>query len=272
MARTLKNFNTEEEYEEWVNSPYMRTPYTCLVKETGNVHYFDGDDEDDLTVTIVAKHDGFLELCSASIAPKIDYENNIWDSSEIYRIVLNDEVIFDEYEDYVDRRLIGRGWKYYEDYGYIECQRNVGGASLYEHNHNENYYARKYIYANKDDVIKLYFRNDEIPRCAFYNCGYNVKEYIVGNGFKKIRCMAFKNDNTDFCDFTINIGYNIKRIVAQSFVGAKKVVFNLARKGKPIRKPEYWSDVCGNAKVIKKGLKFIYRGRNSSHAPTWWEK
>lgn len=57
----MKTFDTEEEYQAWVDSPYMRTPYTCVVKSTGKVHYLDEKD-DDLSITLVIKKSGWMKV------------------------------------------------------------------------------------------------------------------------------------------------------------------------------------------------------------------
>lgn len=66
MARVMKKFEDENEYQAWVNSPYKRTPYTCVVKSTGKVYYDDGDDND-LSITLVIKKSGWMRLGSRRI-------------------------------------------------------------------------------------------------------------------------------------------------------------------------------------------------------------
>ena len=61
MARVMKKFETEAEYQEWVNGPMMMTPYTCFVRQTGNVHYEEGRD-DDYSITYVVRKDGWCEI------------------------------------------------------------------------------------------------------------------------------------------------------------------------------------------------------------------
>lgn len=66
----MKTFETENEYQEWVNSPYKRTPYTCVVKSTGKVYYDDGDDND-LSITLVIRKSGWMKIGSRGIMGNI---------------------------------------------------------------------------------------------------------------------------------------------------------------------------------------------------------
>ena len=86
MARVMKSFDTEEEYQAWVDGPYMRTPYTCFVRNTGAVHYEDGKD-DDYSITLVARKTGWFRL----FLPSWSYE---WTDMQVY---LNGELV--NYED-----------------------------------------------------------------------------------------------------------------------------------------------------------------------------
>ena len=108
MARVMKRFQTEAEYEEWKNSPSAMRPYTCYVLETGNIHYDDGKD-DDYSITYVVRRPGWCKLFSIRMAPyytRYGIENPFG-----IKVYINGELIpFD------GGRFTGRGAYYKFDY------------------------------------------------------------------------------------------------------------------------------------------------------------
>lgn len=224
MARVLKSFNTEQEYEEWANGPDMRTPYTCLVKENGNVHYFDGDDND-FSITLVARKTGWCKL----FIPSMSMENTD------VRVFLNGEEIFND-----DERLTIHGHYYsekiiekthVEDYEYFSTvlynhkERGLKHMGVSSHGKDivgpERHYLGRYkcrkekrfIFLNKDDIVKLVY--SQPYQYSFDADGWGVnfisnyilskncfvlsktitwawaKEIIIGDGFRDIS--GFKN-------------------------------------------------------------------------------
>ena len=278
MARVLKRFNTEQEYEEWANGPDMRTPYTCLVEETGKVHFFSGD-ENDYSVTIIAKDDGVVKLCSRSIAPQFDSHNNFLNEGLINRITLNGEIIFDKDTNIANdyERLFGT--YYMDDPIYGALGTNAG----YNDYHNDIIhpnrthsfvsstdceYARNHIFLRKNDIVKLFLSTDDIPKYAFHNCGNNVKEYIIGDGIRKIRYMAFGNRTN--VDTTIFVGKNVCQLNSACFNNIQKVIFNTCNVNKRLKCA---SKIDDNNKIIEnpiRRLKFMYKPKRQNQHTGWW--
>ena len=227
MARVIKSFETEEEYQEWVNSPYMRTPYTCLVKETGQTHYFDGDDND-YSITVVVGKTGWI--CPfTQVAYRRNYDIHFY---------INGELLDEE----TDNRIVdGYTWRgrYYsnkfrdadDDFRY-KCDvigeendeawyRGAEYRNKQVHEGCPDYFyphklgrsirftLKKYIYCQKDDVLKIEINIHRIPIERFWGYEYreftesvsmrglfhNAKEVIFGDGWTKFS--YYLNDNND---------------------------------------------------------------------------
>ena len=266
MARVVKKFNTEAEYEEWVNGPWMRTPYTCLVKETGAVHYFEGDD-DDCTVKIVVKKTGWMQMFSYGAAPKFfsTPEQLVPRSTDIRKICLNETIVYDNEHLIGDEIISGR---------YVSGKRGANPHTTHNglkklSSRGYTLCGRRYIYAEEGDVITIYFQGDKIPPRCFYGCGENVSEYIVGDGFRFIQRNAF--DNRD-CEIKIYLGKNIKKVSTEAFrIGGGVVRFSPVRKRRKINTPSTSKKLktYGNAKVIYNGHAIYGTTQPPRHYNDW---
>lgn len=185
MARVVKKFQTEEEYQDWVDGPWMRTPYTCLVTSTGNVHYNDGDDND-LSITIVIKKTGWMKLGSAKMMDHID---EIYRNGEI--VSWNDNTYLSDGKGSSHFYRHDKGYCYKDDYkdtpsqsdtkergGYVpddffnmSDRRGINLLFMprrFAQTHHcgplsKMYgcrYTKRFLYVRKDDVIKIVFNTD----------------------------------------------------------------------------------------------------------------
>lgn len=224
MARTLKRFETEQEYEDWVNSPQVRTPYTCLVSETGAVHYDEGSD-DDYSVTFVMRDDFTMTnrpVVGKNMAPCIvDGERIDYVSGRRARG-----------HDDVGTRIFVNG----RELGISELSNNGGYGKC------GNYFRKTNIDIKPGDVVKVTFETDTIEDGGFFRtAGYWVKEIIIGDGITYIgrRAFSFKEnynveiDNVCKHDnlIKISIGKNVSYLgeACFRFVDAR-FQFNLCRK------------------------------------------
>ena len=149
--RTLKRFETEAQFEAWKNSPQMRTPYTCLVTETGAVHYDEGSD-DDYSVTFVVRDDAendWHKFVGINMAPCFNVSGETFDyvpsgnhgrnnDSCGARIFRNGEELFPP------------DIKHYASY-----RRGAG-------------FRKTGVYAEGGDVIKIVFDTDYIYHAGFF--------------------------------------------------------------------------------------------------------
>ena len=223
MARTLKNFNTEEEYEEWVNSPYMRTPYTCLVKETGNVHYFDGDD-DDYSITVTIKKTGWIRLGTTRMEKYIktiyrngeqfspDSLHSSYASSFYYRKEKKPFGLFNYYEkdDFYYHAVLSednsilRGGRWYNGNILQYSPRRFARGWMYKTRIYEELRPR-FMYVKKGDVVKIVFysedavimewhknifgqrtHNDQKASPKLFSLDAWANEIVIGDGFTEI--------------------------------------------------------------------------------------
>lgn len=208
MARVLKRFNTEQEYENWKNSPDVRTPYTCYVRENGNVHYFDGDDND-FSITAVIKMTGWITVATRGMMPYIDkiYKNGVemdftYSSGEEED---NPEFTFAGRQTYYYRKWYGDTQYYllddyvipYAFYAQNGCDlatlvdRGVteeGGGHIYKTRFGKTKYAgrtdfdargksmdiRRFLFVEKGDVVKIVFNG--------HNLRYRPRQCLLGTG------------------------------------------------------------------------------------------
>ena len=219
--RTLKRFETEAQFEAWKNSPQMRTPYACLVTETGAVHYDEGSD-DDYSITITIKKDGWLKIGTPKLVEK--YIEEIWLNGVLIS-PNNNEILAHGYDSsfYYDYKHRKNKNPNLEDFVY-ESQVNDSaeerGGIYYNYYVNDgavlNYKPRKFgrlpeclaskvknfLCVKKDDIVKIVF-TDVVSRPAFsrnttylfehreslpglYSLGKMAKEVVIGNGFRGI--------------------------------------------------------------------------------------
>lgn len=237
MARVMKSFNTEAEFEEWANSPQMRTPYTCFVRNTGNVHYFDGDD-DDYSITLVSAIDGWVRLYTSRIAPQV-YGSHV-DST------------YHNGEGILYNRFGIKVYKNGEEVDIVnEMAGNLGDKNGLPGPRNNSYrldkskrcgWCRRYLFVKKDDVIKITFDKDlldldgdvnlpnqprlAIPHHSLHDITF-AKEIVVGDGFEWIRPFSLYLHNNKA---KIYIGKNIKRISSYGIKEGSKLIFNATNK------------------------------------------
>ena len=237
MARTLKRFETEAEFEEWVNSPDMRTPYTCLVTQTGAVHYDEGSD-DDYSVTLVSDVNGWVRFCGANCAPQSKKklingalrtvqtysgreDRGFWNGKEVWVTVYKNgvEVPFENMRGTYYEGSNGR--RYYLTKKCRDVRKNSRGYRKYYGHHGNGRYKR-YIEVKKGDVIKLVFDQSYIYKGGFSDISF-AKEIIIGDGITLVGDCAFLSKN--FKEGTkIYIGKNVKTARYNSFMsksGAK---------------------------------------------------
>ena len=185
MARVMKSFNTEAEFEEWVNSPDMRTPYTCSIKENGNVHFFDGDDYD-YSITITIRKTGWIRLGSTMLTKYIKcvYRNgeqldinsmpSNCDSSFYYRKEKKPYGSFDYYEknDFMYHAVLSepnaesRGGVWHNGNLVQFYPRRFGQMWKYDSNKywdrtNDIDILPRFMYVKKDDVVKIVFYSEK---------------------------------------------------------------------------------------------------------------
>ena len=197
MARVMKSFDTEEEYQAWVDGPYMRTPYTCFVRNTGAVHYEDGKD-DDYSITLVARKTEWVRLFLpiwgfeyTDVQVFLNGEKLEMDDERMTRaehryskITLEEKfdegVILNDIEEVNNKfnksTIISRGvhtpdefdgYKYHW-FGYHVDSDSDAESIEYtygpERHHLGTYgskrYYKRFIFVHKDDVVKLVWSND----------------------------------------------------------------------------------------------------------------
>ena len=239
--RVMKIFDTEAEYEAWVNGPYMRTPYVCRVRETGKTHYFDGDDND-YSVTLVARKTGWFRLFLPSWEEHITiYLNGVeidpnnsnrftkgghYYSKERIQESIDEGAPVSDFE-YPPSLQVGDNVK---DRGMWSRQIGVNGTVCYLHvniDYNDELIdkhgngpeklrlghhgakTRKFMFVNKDDVIKIVFdgitlRHVDLDQYGDNGCTIKAlqindnffhsgaiswkwaKEIVIGDGFSNI--------------------------------------------------------------------------------------
>lgn len=226
MARTLKKFETEAQFEAWKNSPQMRTPYTCLVTDTGAVHYDEGSD-DDYSITAVIKKTCWVKLGTPALVMKAI------DSVYLNGVEVNiDELPGGESSSYYYRHESDRknpSFKY-EDKEDFEYDAGVSGDDEIQtrggvymtgpdekimnylprrfakgHINHSKYEFKKFLYVKKGDTLKIVFNSGYIELLEGYRYklfgSYNdddfmhpklfslhriSKEIVIGDGFTEI--------------------------------------------------------------------------------------
>lgn len=253
MARTLKNFNTEEEYEEWVNSPYMRTPYTCLVKETGNVHYFDGDD-DDYSITLIYKFDDndthLVRFIGANLAPRIQPDTNMEYQHKVGFHETKHGRVNEKIKTGVTVYKNGEALDGNDLFGTFTDGHNDSKHSIYKTRRNgydhfidnkktrgDRGNIRKFMYVKNGDIIKIVFSNlDKLPQGGFYNISY-VDEIIIGDGIKKVGNLCFKRIGAK----KIYIGKNVEELGINCFCQNGYITGNLCNKKLKEREKNFYT-------------------------------
>lgn len=232
--RVMKIFDTEAEYEAWVNGPYMRTPYVCRVRETGKTHYFDGDDND-YSVTLVARKTGWFRLFLPSWEEHITiYLNGVeidpnnsnrftkgghYYSKERIQESIDEGTPVSDFEyppslqvgDNVKDRGMWSGCRDFHvisDYNDELINKQYNGPEKLRLGHH-GAKTRKFMFVNKDDVIKIIFDGINLRHVDLDQYGDNgctikalqindnffhrgtiswkwAKEIIIGDGFSDI--------------------------------------------------------------------------------------
>ena len=214
--RTLKKFNTEAEFNTWKNSPDVRTPYTCLVQDTGNVYYDEGSD-DDYSITLVADEDGVVRICGSNIAPRYTKDNTQYvgirrDGKRTY---------YEHIEVYKNGVLLTpeelRGTYYLNKNG-----KNVRTNPYDRHNkgHQHSGTSRRYVEVEKGDIIKIVLDKPILLRGAFNGVTF-AKEIVIGNGITQLNDSCFANMRKEGKELKIFLGKNIKTINSKCFLTYK---------------------------------------------------
>ena len=225
--KVMKRFQTEEEFEAWKNSPQYMTPYTVAITSTGAVHMYDGDD-DDYSITFVARRHGWVRLWSPSIYkigvdglgfnPKV-YVNGIevlpddnrWEGRYHYRAFIKKDSdynpIIDDYGvEYGFEHIVKHVDNYDNDYGILQDRRHVFL--------NKRHSPKRYLFLSQGDICKI---TVDRPTILLYKIGgedsgnnvllppqkrhiFNIvdvlkyaeysKEIILGDGWDKIPVMT----------------------------------------------------------------------------------
>lgn len=244
--RTLKRFETEAQFEEWKNSPQMRTPYTCLVTETGAVHYDEGSD-DDYSVTFVYKFDDnyqhLVRFAGSNIAPNISpkpkdqhifssrikvcyhrahHDKNYWSTETNIHVYKNGEELSGEdlFGTYVDSDT--------PIYDIRDSYGNIidGLVPNNDKSRNDRGNIRKFVYVKNGDTLKIVFSDlDTLPQGAFYRID-NVEEIIIGDGIKNVGRVCFKFAGAK----KIYIGKNVENLDNRCFCGNENIYGNYCNK------------------------------------------
>ena len=222
MARVMKVFETEDDFEDWVNSPNVRTPYTCKVRQTGAVHYFDGDN-DDYSVTFIMRDDiqpMSVPVVGTNMAPCVVNGKRVAYSSRNKR----------------GRGHGDRGTRIFINDVEVPISQLYAGLS----NHN-TYYRKRNVRINPSDVVKVVFNTPYIDSGGFFRTmGYWVKEVIIGDGIQEIGRRAFSYCNGAWRDgddynktdtIKVDIGKNVYYLEEACFRHCNvRIQFNLCMK------------------------------------------
>lgn len=215
----MKKFEDENEYQEWVNSPYKRTPYTCVVKSTGKVYYDDGDDND-LSITLVIKKSGWMKIGSRGIMEnvsaitingrEVDLDTELgkgYESSYYYRndkdyyLKAEDDFLWSPLVNETDRGgNVPPTWE--PDKGAVlnYAPRKFGRMNYSSGSHRE---SRRFLKVMAGDIVKIYCKHnyykilasprgydeyyifDHTPSTPYFGKEITkfAKEIIIGDGF-----------------------------------------------------------------------------------------
>ena len=264
MARTLKRFETEAEFEAWKNSPDMRTPYTCLVTETGAVHYDEGSD-DDYSITFVVRKNGWIRLWGPSIykvgvdgngfdpqvyvnGVRVESNDKRWEGWGHYRGFFkkdrNQNVILDDYR--YSAQIVDKGFESSLERD-AEIVENVYGElnQLMQAQHkfsHKRYPQKRHIFLKKGDICKIVVSRQYIKLRKIGNSNSNdPNRPIINYHIFDIVDILRKGDWAE--EIIIGDGFDktpkIRRI-KKIFVGKKiKRIQNLV--GKDARKSKIYS-------------------------------
>lgn len=244
MARVLKKFQTESEYQAWVNGPDMRTPYTCMVTETGNIHYSEGSD-DDYSITATIKMTGWITIATRGMMRYIDkiYKNgvemNFRDKDSEYP-----DLTFAGRQTYYYRKKLGDTHYYklqdyilpYAFYAHSGCNletlvdRGVtfeGGGNIFSTRFGATKIARntdfdtnghrmeirRFLFVEKGDTVKIVFNSHDSKRhvCLLGN-GYYHSEIPQIGFFNKYASEVIIGDGFKSVDLNIIKMSNCKKI------------------------------------------------------------
>lgn len=141
--KVIKKFDTEEEFEEWLNSPNKRTPYTCFVKSSGKV-YFEERNLNDYSVTLIVRDDGWVRLFGGVSAPWVNEHGEIYAYSDYVKsIEVNGKVIYDENYNSIGEELMGHWYYLNEGIRAQDHKANPFGG------HRPSTGERKHLYCKK---------------------------------------------------------------------------------------------------------------------------